>query len=50
MREPAFDKADCSLKSDVLRRQNQMYMIRHDDKRVQFVVTQPPIVLESFEK
>ena len=50
MREAALDEADCPLKRDALRSQNQMYVIGHHYECVQFVVTQPPVMLKSLEK
>ena len=50
MREAALDEADCSLQGDPVRRQNQVYVIRHDNKCVQFVMTEAPVVLKGFEE
>ncbi len=50
MREATLDEANCPFKRDALRSHNQMYVIGHYNECVQFVVTQPPIVLKSFEE
>ena len=50
MREAPFDQAHRSLHGDALRRENQVDVIGHDDKRVKFVVPGGAIVLQGFEK
>jgi hypothetical protein len=47
MREAALDEADCSLQCDALRSQNQVYVIRHDNKCMQFVMAEAPVMLKS---
>ena len=50
MREASLDEADCALQRDALRGQNQMHVIRHDDKCVQLVVTEAPVMLKGLEE
>jgi hypothetical protein len=50
MREAALDEADCPLQRDPLRSQNQMDVIRHNNKCVQLVMTESPVVLKGFKE
>jgi len=46
--EAALDEAHDSFEADVLRSQNQMHMLGHDDEGVQLVVALASVVLECF--
>ena len=50
MRKTSFDESHDSLDSNSLRSQQEMNMIRHDDKRVQLIVTLPTVLLERVQK
>ena len=50
VREAPLDKPNGAFEGDGLRSKQQMNVIGHDDKGVEFVVTFGPVVLEGFDK
>jgi hypothetical protein len=50
MRKAAFDEPYSSFERDVLRCQQKMHMLWHDDEIMQEVVSLTPIVLESLNE
>lgn len=50
MREPTLDQTHGPLKGDLLRRQQQLNVIRHDDKSMQLVKAFSTIVLKRFQE
>src|ERR1700679_3889386 len=49
-REASFDELDGTLEGDVLWREEEMDVVRHDDEGVEFVVAFVAVVLEGFEQ
>ena len=50
MREAPFDESHNLLDRGTLRSEQEMNVVRHDDKRVQFVVSLPTVLLQGFKK
>ena len=50
VRKTSFDQPHSPLNRDALGSQQKMNVVRHDDKRVQFVVSLPTVLLQGFKK
>ena len=50
MRKTSFDQPHSALDRDALRSQQEMNVVRHDDKGVQFVVSLSTVLLQGFKK
>jgi hypothetical protein len=50
VRKAAFDESHGTLDRAALRREQEMYVIRHDDEGVQFVMTFTTVLLQGLKK
>ena len=50
MREPSLDKPNDTFQRDGLRSEQQMNMVRHDNKSMELIVLSGPVKLQSREE